>query len=216
MSACSSGGVLRQHDFRLPERAANVHVGRDRLDDPLRLDVERRIELVEPVEPHRAVAQDVEPASLKVVGAPHGVDGAGEPELVVRRLVRRHRSPPSVRFTAPRLIGAPGGLQIVGRERPDRSAPSREHPSAACRRCSACDAARCWPVPAQRSRNRSAWSSTPSRRARARIGSTLMTPVVTPRSPSTRGAAARPLMLQIGVHPDVAHLVVDHLEVVPP
>ena len=40
-----------------------------------------------------------------------------------------------------------------------------------------------------------------------------MTPVVTPRLPSTRGARELARDVQIGVHPDVPHLVVDHLEV---
>ena len=47
----------------------------------------------------------------------------------------------------------------------------------------------------------------------ARIGSTLMTPVVTPRSPSIRGRRQLSRDVQVGVHPDVSHRVVDHLEV---
>ena len=113
MSACSSGGVLVSTISGSLQRAADVDARLDALNEPARPDVEARIELLGPVEADRAVAQNVEPASLEVVVAANRVDDADQPDAVRRRSLVARRSPPSVTFSAPRPIGAPGACRLL-------------------------------------------------------------------------------------------------------
>ena len=71
-----------QHDLRLLQRASDVHVRGHALNDALRPQIERRIQFVEPFEPHRAVTKNLELPPLEIVGPANGVHGTHETDLV--------------------------------------------------------------------------------------------------------------------------------------
>jgi hypothetical protein len=118
MSACSSGGGAGQDDFRLLHGAADVDARFDALNQRrVRMSRIGSISFSGARRTARPVAQDLEPASLEIVGAAHGVDRADQRESACRgawsRAVAAERDVD--RAEADRAPGARSSLALTTR-----------------------------------------------------------------------------------------------------
>src|SRR5262249_26218190 len=99
------GRRARQDNPGPAERASDIRVCFNALNDPPRPDVKARIELVQPHELHRSIAENLETAALKVVRPPDGLDGAVQTDDIARLFLDKeiaaerhvHRSEPDGR-----------------------------------------------------------------------------------------------------------------------